>query len=95
MVVSPEAKKSISEYYIAAQDLYQTQTIFVQKMREMEAAVNDKNIFLDIISTGTASSSTGDGKNDKRGRGTPRQDVPGAVIDPAPPKPQEAATECD
>ena len=49
VVVSLEARKSISEYYKAAQDLCQSQTIFMRKMREMEAAVNDDNIFLDII----------------------------------------------
>ena len=49
VVVSPEARKSISEYYKAAQDLCQSQVIFMQKTREMEAAVNDENIFLDII----------------------------------------------
>ena len=49
VVVSLEAKKSISEYYKAAQDLCKSQTVFMQKTREMEAAVNDVNIFLDII----------------------------------------------
>ena len=49
VVVSPEARKSISEYYKAVQDLCQSQAIFMQKMREMEVAINDENIFLDII----------------------------------------------
>ena len=50
VVVSQEArKKSISEYYQAAQDLCQAQAVFMQKTKAMEAAVNNKNIFLDII----------------------------------------------
>ena len=49
VVVNPNAKKAISEYYKAAQDLCQSQAIFMQKTREMEEAINDKNIFLDII----------------------------------------------
>ena len=31
------------------QDLCESQAVFMQKTREMEAAVNDENIFLDII----------------------------------------------
>ena len=49
VVVSQDARKSILEYYKAVQDLCQSQAIFMQKTREMEAAVNDENIFLDII----------------------------------------------
>ena len=49
VVVSQDARKSISEYYKAAQNLCQSQAIFMQKMREKEAAINDENIFLDII----------------------------------------------
>ena len=49
VVVNPDARKSISEYYKAAQDLCQSQAIFMQKMRETEAAINDENIFLGII----------------------------------------------
>ena len=47
--VSQDARKSISEYYKAAQDLCKSQAIFMQKTREMEGTVNDVNIFLDII----------------------------------------------
>ena len=49
VVVSQDTKKCISEYYKAAQDLKKSQAVFMQKMREMEAAINDENIFLDII----------------------------------------------
>ena len=49
VVVNPNAKKAISGYYKAAQDLCQSQTIFMQKTREMEEVINDENIFLDII----------------------------------------------
>ena len=49
VVVNPNAKKAISEYCKAAQDLCQSQTIFMQKTREMQEAINDENIFLDII----------------------------------------------
>ena len=52
VVVNRNAKKAISEYYKAAQDLCQSQAIFMQKMREMEEVINDKNIFLDIIRQG-------------------------------------------
>ena len=46
VAVSQEAKKSIAEYYQAAQDLYDAQSTFMQKTREMQAAVKDENIFL-------------------------------------------------
>ena len=49
VVVNPNATKSISEYYKAVQDFCQTQDNFMQKMREMEQAINDETIFLDII----------------------------------------------
>ena len=49
VIVSPEARKSISEYYKAVQEICQSQAIFMQKTRETEAAINDENIFLDII----------------------------------------------
>ena len=49
VVVNPNAKKAISDYYKAAQDLCQSQTVFMQKTREMEEVINDENIFLDII----------------------------------------------
>ena len=49
VVVSQDARKSISEYYKAAQDLCQAQAIFMEKMRKMEAEINDENIFLGII----------------------------------------------
>ena len=49
VAVSQETKKSISEYYKAVQDICQTQTTFMQRIQEMQAAVNDKNIFLNII----------------------------------------------
>ena len=49
VVDSQEARKSISEYYQAAQDLCQAQAIFMQKRKTMEAAVNNENFFLDII----------------------------------------------
>ena len=49
VVVNPNAGKAISEYYKAAQDLCQSQTIFMQKTREMEEVTNDENIFLDSI----------------------------------------------
>ena len=48
VVFSPEARKSISEYYKAVQDLFQAQTIFMQRTQKMQAAVNDKNIFLTL-----------------------------------------------
>ena len=46
VVVSLEAKKSISEYYKAAQDLCNTQSTFMQRTQEMQGAVDDENIFL-------------------------------------------------
>ena len=46
---SQEAKKSISDYYKAAQDLCNAQSIFMQKTQEMQEAVKEENIFLDII----------------------------------------------
>ena len=49
VVVSQDARKTIPAYYKAVQDLCQSQPIFMLKMREMEAAVNNGNIFLDII----------------------------------------------
>ena len=47
--VSQDARKSFLEYYKAVQDLGESQAIFMQKMQEMEEAVDDVNIFLDII----------------------------------------------
>ena len=49
VVVSQEARKSISEYYQAVQDPCQAQAVFMQKTKAMEAATNNENIFLDII----------------------------------------------
>ena len=49
VVVSQEAKKSILEYYRAVQDLCAAQATFMQKTWEMQEAVKDENIFLDII----------------------------------------------
>ena len=47
--VSQDAKKTISEYYKAAQDLCVAQTAFMQRMREKQEEVKDVNIFLDIV----------------------------------------------
>ena len=47
-VLDEEARNSIKEYYKAAQDLCQAQTVFMQKTMASEAAVKDENIFLDI-----------------------------------------------
>ena len=46
VVVSLEAKKFISEYYKAVQDLCNTQSTFMQRTQEMQGAVDDENIFL-------------------------------------------------
>ena len=41
VAVSQEAKKSISEYYKAAQDLCDVQSTFMWKTQEMQEAVKD------------------------------------------------------
>ena len=49
VAVSEKARKSIIEYYKAVQDLCDVQSTFMQRTLEMQAAVNDENIFLEII----------------------------------------------
>ena len=44
-----DARKAISEYYKAVKDLCQAQTVFMQKTKVMEEAVEDDSIFIDII----------------------------------------------
>ena len=64
--VSNEAKAAIKEYYEAAQGLCKAQTVFMKKIREMEALVN-KEIFLDIIRQVQLTGSTGDDQDEGTG----------------------------
>ena len=73
-------------------DLCDAQSVFMQKTQEMQVAVKDENIFLDIIRQVQLPAVQ---VNEECGRGTPRQDVPGADTYTTPPQLQEAATECD
>ena len=49
VVANPDARKSFSEHYKAAQDLCQSQAIFMQTTREMETAINDENICVMVV----------------------------------------------
>ena len=49
VAVSNEAKVAIKEYYKAAQDLCEAQTAFMKSTWEMESKIDNKEIFLDII----------------------------------------------